>query len=155
MMVQTRTHAAALALLGATGLENLGQVIRFDLPLLLDVDAAAICFEDGQVPTGEESGGHIGWLQPGRVDEILGGTGEEVRLIGKTAEESEIFGETSGLVCSVAMARLRCRPDAPGGLFALGARREDSFHPSQSSELLAFLARVLENCVERWLTARP
>ncbi len=155
MMVQTRTHAAALTLLGASGLDNLGQVIRFDLPLMLDVDAAALCFEDEPGAGATDGDGYISWLAPGRVDELLGGAKEDVRLLGKTTGDSAIFGETKDLVCSAALARVRCRPDLPMGLFALGMRHEDSFHRNQSSELLSFLARVLEIRVEPWLRARP
>ena len=155
MMVQTRTHAAALSLLGATGLDNLGQVIRFDLPLMLDVDAAAICFEDEPGADAPDGDGHIRRLAPDRVDELLGGAEVDVRLMAETVGDSAIFGETAGLVCSAAFARVRCRSGLPMGLFALGARREGTFHRNQSSELLSFLARLLEIRVEPWLRARP
>ena len=152
MMVQTRTHAAVLALLGADGLENLAGVIGSDLPLMLDVDAASICFEDG--PGAELPGNQsqIRWLAPGRVDDLLGGAGEEVRLLETTGNGASTFGENSKPIGSAALARLNCGPEAPKGILALGASQEGSFHPSQSSELLNFLARVAENCVRRWLT---
>ena len=42
MSVQTRTHAAVLAMLSAADLEHLLRVINDDLPLLLDVDVVTL-----------------------------------------------------------------------------------------------------------------
>jgi uncharacterized protein YigA (DUF484 family) len=37
------------------------------------------------------------------------------------------------------------------GLLALGSRVEGRFDPSQGTELLGFLARILELCIRTWL----
>lgn len=41
----------------------------------------------------------------------------------------------------------------PEGVLALGTRTEGTFHPQQGTELLSFLARVVEHAVRRWATA--
>ena len=65
--------------------------------------------------------------------------------------DPEIFGEASGLVRSEALVRLRISLRTPAGLLAFGSRDPERFGPSQATELLNFLARVLEHCIRTWL----
>jgi uncharacterized protein YigA (DUF484 family) len=62
-----------------------------------------------------------------------------------------IFGAAAGLVASQALIRLEISPATPPALLALGARQPDQFHQGQGTELLTFLAGVLENCIRAWL----
>jgi uncharacterized protein YigA (DUF484 family) len=148
MMVQTRTHAAVLALLGAEGLEKLAHVICFDLPLLLDVDVVSINLE--KVGANDPQGGDIRFLPPGVIDEILGGEDSQVRLDDHMLDDGTVFGEAAGLVRSAALVRLDLARELPAGLLALGTRRHGMFHPGQGVDLLTFLARVVEHCLQRW-----
>ena len=50
-----------------------------------------------------------------------------------------------------ALLRLRPSARAPTGLLALGSRVEGRFDPGQGTELLSFLARILELCIRTWL----
>ena len=45
MSIQTRTHAAILAMLHANTLQQLYRIVSDDLPVLLDVDVAIVGFE--------------------------------------------------------------------------------------------------------------
>ena len=47
--------------------------------------------------------------------------------------------------------RIKVSPEAPAGVIAFGSRRESTFHPSQGTELLGFLARALEIAIRAWL----
>lgn len=154
MMVQTRTHAAALALLGAKGLDDLMHISRFDLPLILDVDTTALSLEGAEAGA-PSPGAALRPLAPGMVDHLLGGADQDVRLVERTGDDAQIFGETAGLVSSAAYARLRGLGGRSDGLLALGNRDPGTFHYGQSTELLTFLARVLEHCLNRWLAASP
>ena len=65
--------------------------------------------------------------------------------------DRRIYGEAAGLVRSEAMLRLSVREDAPCALLAMGSREPDRFHKGQGSELLTFLARILEHSIRTWL----
>lgn len=163
MSVQTRTHAAILAMLAATDVEHLLGVINDDLPLLLDVDVVALGFEVSGSP---ESGpkavpgealsvllaqADVQKLPEGGVDGFLGAE-ENVRLLRDIGDEAEVgsalFGAAAGLARSAALARLRPGREVPSGLVALGSR-VSAFGRGQGTELIGFLARVLESCLHR------
>ena len=65
--------------------------------------------------------------------------------------DATIFGAGAGLVSSDALLRLNIAPNAPRALLAFGSRQPDQFHAGQGTELLNFLARVLESCFRSWL----
>jgi hypothetical protein len=148
MSTQSRTHDAVLALLGAGSLAGLAHVVADDLPSLLDVDVAALGVEsvDGLAP-----------MVPGVLSmpsELLAQTmgGSDIVLRSASAGDPALFGSGAGLVTSYALVLLS-PPGLAHGLLALGSREERGFHQGQGTELLSFLARVLENCVERWWPA--
>ncbi len=152
MSVQTRSHAAVLAMLAVSDVDHLLHVIDGDLPLLLDVDVVMVSFEPSPAFTASVE---IHGLAEGAVDGLLGAE-ENVRLIRDVAGEmndgiydgSKLVGAASGLVHSAALARLRPGSIVPAGLMALGARGA-AFGPGQGTELIGFLARVLESCLHR------
>ena len=167
MSGQTRTHAAVLAILSAVDLEHLLRVINDDLPLLLDVDVVTLGIE---APGSPESGlqavpgkalgaflalAEVQKLPQGGVDGILGAE-ENVRLLKDIGDGTEVggmlFGAAAGLARSAALARLRPGREVPAGLVAFGSRGS-AFRPGQGTELIGFLARVLESCLHRLVEA--
>ena len=150
MSNQTRTHAAVLALLGTADFEHTLRIIRDDLPLLLSVDVVTVGFEPAAKPLAGLALPDIQRLPEGAVDRLLG-DGQDVALHRKMADDGTVFGAASGLVRSAAMARVRPGRSIPVGVLALGTRRHDTFHPGQGTELLGFLALVVERCIHRWL----
>ena len=66
-------------------------------------------------------------------------------------DDGTVFGEAAGLIASAAIARLRPSTVTPQGMLALGARHAGTFHPTQGTDLLLFLARVTQHCLDRWL----
>lgn len=149
MSSQTHTHAAVLTLLGAVDLGHFLRVISDDLPLLLDVDAVVIGFEPPDRPSPELSSPHIRELPPGAVDHLLG-AGHDVILLPTLADNGTLFGSASDLVRSAGLARLHSDLRTPVGLIALGSRA-NAFFPGQGTELLCFLAQMVERCIHRWL----
>ncbi len=150
MTNQTRTHAAVLALLTASDLERFVRIVHDDLTLLLDVDAAALAFEPGSLRGAD--GLDVQRLAETDVDRWIG-RGQEVVLIDDISDDGAVFGAAAGLVRSAALVRLRPGETAPEGMLALGSRHQGMFHPGQGTELLRFLARVVERCLERLLAA--
>jgi uncharacterized protein YigA (DUF484 family) len=145
MSTQARTHEAALAALTAGSLETLGRVVAEDFPTLLDVDIAVIGFQTGEQEPRTLPG--LPTLPNGLVDDILGAS--DVLLRAEADGDPAIFGDGAGVVRSFALVRLAPKPGQPG-LLSLGSRNERAFHSCQGTELLAFLARVIEDCVTRW-----
>jgi uncharacterized protein YigA (DUF484 family) len=155
MAFQSRTHDAVLAVLAADDIQALIEVVTDDLPVLLDVDMAVIGFEptESSEVAKEVANSDIGRLDDGEVDRLIG-VGREVALIRDMTDDGTVFAGGAGLVRSAALARLRPGAAVPTGLLALGLRREGAFHPGQGTELLRFLARVVERCLRRLLDDR-
>lgn len=151
-----RIHKAALALLGAESFEHLIETVTTDLAVLLDVDTVALCIEtvDDKTPTAMVEGVQL--LAPGTVDRLIG-YDRNTLLRDDTAGESIIFGASAGLVRSDAFIRLTISEKTPTGLLAFGTRHPGYFNPGQGTELLGFLARLLEHCIRTWLNlpSRP
>ena len=149
MTTQSRIHAGVLALLEATTFENLIQAITTDLAMLLDVDVVALCVEaPDSHPRRDVAGVHM--LAAGEVDAILGPS-RDIVLVSDSPGGNPLYGAAVGLVRSEALLRLRPSARAPTGLLALGSRVEGRFDPGQGTELLSFLARILELCIRTWL----
>lgn len=148
LAIQTRTHAAVLALVAVPDLDHLIRAMSDDLPILLDVDVAVLNLEPAPGP--ERIIGGVGRLRGGDVDRFVG-PGRDVALYREIADDGTLFGPGAGLVRSAALARIRCGEDAPVGLLAFGSRREAEFHPGQGTELIRFLAKVVEMCLVRML----
>jgi len=146
---QTRAHAAVLAMLAAGDFEHMVRVVNDDMPLLLDVDVVAIGFEAGSKPVAGVVGEDIRGFAAGTVDSLLGGADQDVVLVRDMTDDGTVFAAAAGLVHSAALARLRPNPTTPVGLLALGSRKR-AFHPGQGTELIRFMARMLECCVHGW-----
>lgn len=145
---QARIHDAVLQLLSARSLDHLLELMATDLVGLLDIDAVALCLETGSVAPATSHGIRV--LPDGTIAKAVDGE-RHVTLRDNVSGNRRIFGEAAGLVRSEALLRLRVRDDAPPALLALGSREPRRFHPGQGTELLAFLARVMEHCIRTWL----
>ncbi|HMA49138.1 MAG TPA: DUF484 family protein [Magnetospirillaceae bacterium] len=150
MSIQSRTHQVVMSMLAAGDLENLLRVVAEDMPAQLDLDIALLAFETegGDVPPGLVA------MSPGSVEAALG-TGD-VLLRSQRSADPTIFGDAATLINSFALARVAPKIDeSPIGMLALGSRHDRTFHSSQGTELLAFLASVLEDCISRWWPVSP
>jgi uncharacterized protein len=150
LSTQERVHRAALALLAAESFEHLIEAITTDLAVWLDVDIATLCVEaaDDTIPRSRIEGVQI--LAPGAIDEVMG-PGRDVVLRDDVPGDPDVFGGAAGLVRSDCLLRLGFGEEKPLGMLAFGTRHPGYFNPGQGTELLSFLARVLEHCVRTWL----
>lgn len=146
MAYQQKTHAAVLKLLSANSLEQVVRVINNDLPGVLDVHVVALGLE--QTGSIDCVSLKIAPLVTGEVDYILG-AGQDVLLLPNLVDEGQVFGDSCDQIRSAAFARLDPGLMAPSGVLAMGASQENAFHPSQGTELLAFLASVVGFCIHR------
>ncbi len=145
---QNRVHAAVIAILSARSLDHMIEILTIDLAGLLNVDTVALCLEGGIVTPTSAQGVRV--VPVGTIDKILD-VSRTVSLRENVEGDRRIYGEVAGLVRSEAMLRLSVREDAPCALLAMGSREPDRFHTGQGSELLTFLARILEHSIRTWL----
>jgi uncharacterized protein YigA (DUF484 family) len=150
LSTQARIHKAVLALLAADSFERLIETVTTDLALLLDVDVVMLCIERSAGRIDHAAIDGIQMLAPGAVDRLLG-KGQDVLLRDDVRGDEEAFGAAAGLVRSDALLRLRVSRATPAGLIAFGTRHPGYFNPGQGTELLGFLARVLEFNIRAWL----
>lgn len=147
---QGRVHKAAIAILAAPSFEQLLQIVTTDLAVLLDVDVVTIGVESTAAPAGRLSVNGIHLLKAGTIDALLGPE-RSVLLRADTPGEPLLFGSAAGLVRSQALLRLGFGRGSPIGLLCIGTRQVGRFHPGLSTELLAFLARVVGITIAQWL----
>jgi len=149
LSTQDRIHKAALALMAAESFEHLIEIVTTDLAVLLDVDAAARGVEAAAADAPRSVEG-VPVLPSGLVGRLLGAS-REVLLRDDSEGDRAVFGPAAGLVRSDALIRLEIGHNVPAGLLAFGTRHPGYFNAGQGTELLTFLARVLEHCLRQWL----
>lgn len=145
---QSRVHAAVLAALSARTFEHLIEILTTDLAVHLDVDVVVLAFETDDRQNDGLCGLRL--LPQGAINGMVQ-PGKEIRLVGNAAGDPVLFGGVASLVRSQALLKLRVRREGPAGMLALGARSADRFHVGQGTELLGFLARVVEQAIRGWL----
>lgn len=155
-----QVHRASLALLDPPDFEGFLTVLTRDVAPILAVEAIRLALE---VP-GVEAGTGIGpgmlqraviGLPQGGIDAYLTSgrnvTPRAVTLRRADAPSVEIYGTAAEAVCSEALLRLDLGAGGPVGLVALGAVDPRRFNAEQGTDLLAFLAGVLERALRRWV----
>ena len=153
MASQGQVHAAVLALLRARDLGHLVSIVTSDFLALLELEAVALCVEEGGAETALAADDAVRTVPKGVVDGIIG-EGRDILLRAGVTGDEAIFGATGAAVRSDALVRLRLADDGPAALLALGAEEEEKFHPGQGTELISFMAKSLEYCIGAWLN-RP
>lgn len=146
--VQTRVHAAVVAIIAANSFERLIQLVTRELAGLLDVDVVTLCIETSGGPSPTTPGVQL--LVPGSIDQLLG-VGQTARLRANVAGDPAIFGAFAPQVHSEALVRIKPSAGAPDGVIAFGSHDPNGFTEEHSTELLFFLAQVLEHTIRAWL----
>lgn len=147
---QGRVQTSVLEILGARSFAHLIEIINKTLPDLLDLKAVSLCVETEEPLPGTHPAGVV-VLAPGAIEDLMG-AGDDIVLRANKPGERAVFGGSASAVRSVALLRLAFGPKTPAGILALGSGEPEAFHPGQGTELLAFLARVVEHCIRRWLS---
>ncbi len=138
---QAQCHAAVLDLLDARHPADLARRLdetargRFGL-------LTGVLVVEGRAP-----GGWVG-LEGGMVETIIGGPGPS--RLGASDYAPMIFPKAPEPVASCALIRLSLWRVARPGLLALASTDADAFAPDMGSDLIGFLARVLERTADRW-----
>jgi len=151
MSTQNRTHDAVLVLLSAEDMGGLSIAVAEDLPPMLDVDVAALCFEETSRPLPVLAVPGVLRIPPGSVEKMMGGPDRDCALNEEMPGDPMLFGDGAGLVASSALVRLSPGGICPDGVLALGSRHGRTFHAGQGTELITFLARVVEMSIRRFM----
>ena len=155
LSIQERVHKSVLSLMEARSFEQFVEAITTDIAVILDLDVIIIgveqsdeAFQRQPPPRG------IQRLAAGQLDDLFGPS-SHILLQDDIEGDAAVFGAGTGLVHSQALIRLNISAESPKALLALGSRNPDQFHAGQGTELLNFLARVIEGCFRSWLDLSP
>ncbi len=150
MQTQSRIHDCVLRLLGAATFEHLIQTVTTDFAVILDLDMVTLCIEAECRSTLPLRTRGLMILTPGTIDGVLG-PDKRLALRGDIAGDPELFAGGATLVRSDALVRLSISPATPPVLLAFGSRDPHRFDSGQATELIDFLASVLEHVIRIWL----
>lgn len=149
MNSQTRIHNAVLRLLEAHSFDEFIQTITHDLCTMLDTDISTLVVEaDGRdIPHINNAGIRI--VPEGTVDHWM--STKRILLQTDISGIETIYGSGATLVRSQALVRIDIWHQTPPAILAFGSRDPSFFHPSQGTELVTFLAGVVERLFRSWL----
>jgi len=141
---QAQTHGAVVDVLDARNHSDLARRVDELAKQRFGLAAGVIALESDAHPPG-------GWkmLVEGQVDMILGGPQRLARM-GFAPTALGLFGERGETVKSMAMVRMAMWEPSRQGLLAFGSTEPEGFTQDMGTELVAFLARVVERTAERW-----
>jgi uncharacterized protein YigA (DUF484 family) len=140
---QAQTHALIVDLLHARNNADLARRVQQGVEQRFGLAAGAIAIEGpGSTPAGWRA------MPCGMVDLILGGQG--MARMGPAVATEELFGPLAEEVKSLALIRLAVWSPRRQGVLAFGSREPLGFTPHMGVELVAFLARVVEQTADRW-----
>ena len=139
---QAQIHGAVVDLLDARNQSDLADRLDHLAQHRFGLAAAVIAVEGEQAPAGWRP------LVEGQVDMILGDHG--LARMGVLPTALGLFGARQGEISSMALVRMAIWEPSCQGLLAFGSADPEGFTPDMGSELVAFLARVVERTAERW-----
>jgi uncharacterized protein len=150
MHTQSRIHECVLRLLAATSFEQLIQTVTTDFAVILDLDMVTLCIEaDDPAALSVRTRGLM-VMPPGTIDTVLGAD-RRLALRGDIAGDPELFAGGAPLIRSDALVRMSISPSTPPVLLVFGSRDPQRFDSGQATELIDFLASVLEHVIRIWL----
>jgi uncharacterized protein YigA (DUF484 family) len=140
---QAQTHGAVVDLLDSRNHSDLARRVDELAQNRFGLAAGVIALEVDHPPGGWRM------LVEGQVDMILGGQQRLARM-GFAPTALGLFGERGEAIKSMAMVRMALWEPSRQALLAFGSADELGFTEDMGTELVAFLARVVERTAERW-----
>ena len=140
---QAQTHGAVVDLLDSRNHSDLARRVDDLAQNRFGLAAGVIALEADRPPAGWRM------LVEGQVDMILGGQQRLARM-GFAPTALGLFGERGEAIKSMAMVRMALWEPSRQALLAFGSADEAGFTEDMGTELVAFLARVVERTAERW-----
>lgn len=146
---QGRMHRAVLRLLEAENFDDFIQAITGDLTTILDIDITTLVVEaQGKMIPHVHTAG-IRLVPDGTVDRWM--EGKKVLLQSNIQGSETIYAGGAPLVRSQALVRVDIAKNTPPAILAFGSRDPNLFEDGQATDLVLFLARVVERLFRAWL----
>lgn len=145
---QDMVHASVQALLTATSLNHFVHILTQDLPELLEIDVITLCIEDGPISLPEMTG--LQRLKDGSI-ERANWHDRDIILRAAAPKSKAIFGPAKDLVQSDALMKLYAPSLHANAMIAFGSRESEHFQEDQGTDLLTFLAVIMQSCLQMWL----
>lgn len=140
---QAQTHATVVDLLESRNHADLARRVDETARLRFGMAAGVIAIDrPGGVPAGWRA------LPEDGAGGLLGPMG--LARMGEPRAAQALFDDRADQVASVALVRLAIWTPTRQGVLAFGSPDPDGFAKDMGSELVAFLARVVERTAERW-----
>ena len=140
---QAQTHGAVVDLLDARNHADLARRVDELAQLRFGLAAGVVALEGPErTPAGWKT------MMEGGIDLVVGL--QRVALMGFQPTALGLFGERAPQIRSMAMVRMAIWEPSRQGLLAFGSADADGFTEEMGTELVAFLARVVERTAERW-----
>ena len=146
---QQRIHKVVLRLLEARNFEEFIHIITMDLSAMLDTDISVLVVESNGHDIPHITTNGIRVLPAGTIDKWM--EGQNVLLQSNISGIEAIYGGGATLVQSQALLRVDISMDTPPAILAFGSRDPEMFQDGQGTELIDFLARVVERAFRSWL----
>jgi len=146
---QQRIHKVVLRLLEARNFEEFIHIITMDLSTMLDTDISVLVVESNGHDIPHITTAGIRVLPEGTIDKWM--EGQRVLLQSNISGIEPIYGGGATLVQSQALLRVDISMDTPPAILAFGSRDPEMFQDGQGTELVDFLARVVERAFRSWL----
>lgn len=146
---QQRIHKVILRLLEARNFEEFISIITMDLSTMLDTDISVLVVESNGHDIPHITTAGIRVLPEGTIDKWM--EGQRVLLQSNISGIEPIYGGGATLVQSQALLRVDISMDTPPAILAFGSRDPEMFQDGQGTELVDFLARVVERAFRSWL----
>lgn len=140
-VAQAQTHGAVVDLLESRNHADLARRVDDLARQRFGLAAGVVCLED-EAPAGWRM------LAPTQIDMLIGH--DRLAYMGFQPTALGLFGDQADQVKSMAMVRMALWEPARQGLLVFGSSDPEAFTPEMGSELVAFLARVVERTAERW-----
>lgn len=146
---QQRIHKAILRLLEARSFDEFIHIITMDLSTMLDTDIAVFVVESNghDIPHIHTSGIRV--VPEGTIDSWM--NDQSVLLQSDIGGIEAIYGGGANLVQSQALLRIDISMNTPPAILAFGSRDPKMFIDGQGTDLVSFLARVVERSFRSWL----
>ncbi len=156
-----QVHTAIVDLVKARDLEHLLEIITLDLVHLFAVDVVRLALESEAAELyestySEQNYSGVSFIDVGITQAAIGKDKSVLLVAGAGGSFIEgfeqIFVDCTGLIESFAFIKLQLPQTRRHAILAFGVRHKDRFNPAQGTELLAFLGKVVEACLDRHLT---
>lgn len=144
-----RIQACVLKILEARSFAEFIETITMDFSAILNVDITTLVVETSGRDIPHITAAGVRVVPEGTILQLLGG--EDAVLSSNCVGLEALYGAGANLVRSQALVRVDISMNTPPAILCFGSRDPELFKQGQGTELIGFLARVVERVFRLWL----